>query len=135
MEIRKELRNFIVLLCVLAVMTAGIHTQIHKTLEYFSVSQSVSSAPLICQSLTDNSILWHEQKVTRGLAITLESALYQVKHSADFFRSFFLFSFIFPAIFSEISKQFTKGVYTSGFCHIYGLRYILAFIQNMDGQK
>lgn len=135
MKAQKQVRNMVIIGCILALVLSGLSSEIHETVQEFRAFQSSYSEIKEPCSCMGKPVLFAVEELTDSISSVLENALCREMSMSGVLSQFLTCLFAYLAFLAMLLKHFAGGIYHFGCSPTRGLVCILTFIQDADGRK
>lgn len=135
MKAPKQIRNMVIIGCILALVLSGLSSEIHETVQGFRAFQSSYSEIKEPCSCMGRPVLFAEEELADSISNVLENVLCREMNMSGEPGQFLACLFAYLAFLAVLLKHFASGIYHFSCSPTRGLARILTFIQDADGRK
>lgn len=135
MTVRRQIRNFLIICCILAIAIFWLCSELHESVRVFRsyrASYSEIMEPCFCQK---KLVLFAEEELMDSVSAALENVVCRETREAEFLRQFLVLLFAHTVFWAMLLKRCMGAVYQFSSSPTCELARILGFLQSADGRK
>lgn len=135
MIVKRQIRNLLLICCILAIAVFWLSSEFHESVRAFrsyQASYSEITEPCFCQK---KLVLFAEEELTDIVSATLENVVCRETHAAEFLRQLLALLFVYTVFLIMLLKRCMGTVYQFSRSPTCELTRILTFLQSADGRK